>query len=53
MANYIQNLTDGEIYPAYDLISRILKMKKAAPAATGLCNYAPLMCGGCEMHANG
>jgi hypothetical protein len=52
MANYLQNLTDEEIYPAYDIIGRILKMKKAA-AANGSCNSARLMCGDCEMHASG
>jgi hypothetical protein len=41
MANYLENLTDGEIYPAYDIIGQILKMKKAA-AATGSCNLSVL-----------
>jgi hypothetical protein len=52
MANYLENITDGEIYPAYDIIGKILKMKKAA-AANGSCNSARLMCGDCEMHASG
>jgi hypothetical protein len=44
MANYLENLTDGEIYPAYDIIGRILKMKKAAVAAAtkGSCNLSVL-----------
>jgi hypothetical protein len=50
MVNYLQNLTDEEIYTAYDIICRILKMMKAA-TAKGSCNSAPLMCGGCEMQA--
>ena len=36
--NYLENVTDGEIYPAYDIIGRILKMKKA----TGTCNLSVL-----------
>jgi hypothetical protein len=31
--NYLENLTDGEIYPAYDIIGQILKMKKATARA--------------------
>jgi hypothetical protein len=50
--HYLQNLTDGEIYPAYDIIGQILKMKKAA-IAKGSCNSARLMCGDCEMHVSG
>jgi hypothetical protein len=49
--NYLENLTDGEIYPAYDIIGQILKMKKAA----GTCNLSVLWCvhGDCEMYAGG
>jgi hypothetical protein len=36
--NYLENVTDGEIYPAYDIIGQILKMKKAA----GTCNLSVL-----------
>jgi hypothetical protein len=36
--NYLENVTDGEIYPAYDIIGQILKMKKA----TGTCNLSVL-----------
>jgi hypothetical protein len=42
MANYLENITDGEIYPAYDIIGQILKMKKAA-AAKGSCNLSVLV----------
>jgi hypothetical protein len=38
MANYLDNLTDGEIYPAYDIIGRILEMKKAV----GSCDLSVL-----------
>jgi hypothetical protein len=48
--NYLENLTDGEIYPAYDIIGQILKNEEGG----GYVQFERArMCGDCEMYAGG